>query len=138
MRVMLIFWMIAWSIGQAVAGEPWEVTLFDFPRAETDRYFASYVANGRLGSLTHAREMTSIDDQSVVRMNRDTLYSSGVFDLDASPVAVTLPDAGKRFMSMQVISQDHYTIEVVYAPGRYAYDRDRVGTRYVFLLVRML
>ena len=46
---------------------------------------------------------SSIDAQDVVRMNRDTLYSSGVFDLDAAPVTITLPDAGKRFMSMQVI-----------------------------------
>ena len=35
-------------------------------------------------------------------------------------------------MSMQVISQDHYTTEVVYGPGRFTYDRDKIGTRYVF------
>jgi hypothetical protein len=27
-------------------------------------------------------------------------------DLDAGPVTITLPDAGKRFMSMQVINED--------------------------------
>ena len=42
-------------------------------------------------------------------MNRDTLYSAAVFDLDAGPVTITLPDAGKRFMSMQVIDEDQYT-----------------------------
>jgi hypothetical protein len=62
--------------------------------------------------------MAAIDKQDVVRMNRDTLYSSGVFDLEAAPVTITLPDAGKRFMSMQVVSDDHYTTEVVCAPGR--------------------
>jgi hypothetical protein len=36
-------------------------------------------------------------------MNRDTRYSAAVFDLDAGPVTIALPDAGKRFMSMQVI-----------------------------------
>jgi para-nitrobenzyl esterase len=82
--------------------------------------------------------MAAIDKQDVVRMNRDTLYSSGVFDLQAAPVTITLPDAGKRFVSMQVTSQDHYTLEVVYAPGRFTYTKDKVGTRYVFLLVRML
>ena len=41
-------------------------------------------------------------------------------------------------MSLQVISEDHYTIEVVYAPGRFSYTKDKVGTRYVFLLVRTL
>ena len=82
--------------------------------------------------------MAPIDKQDVVRMNRDTLYSSGVFDLDAAPVTVTLPDAGKRFMSMQVISQDHYTTEVVYAPGRFTYTKDKVGTRYVYVIIRTL
>jgi hypothetical protein len=37
-------------------------------------------------------------------MNRDTLYSSAVFDLDAAPVTITLLHPGKRFMSMQVTS----------------------------------
>jgi hypothetical protein len=38
--------------------------------------------------------------------NRDTLYSLSVFDLDAGPVTVTLPNAGQRFISMQVIDED--------------------------------
>jgi hypothetical protein len=53
-------------------------------------------------------------------------------------VTITLPDPGKRFMSMQVISEDHYTIDVVYAPGRHTYTKDSVGSRYVFLGVRTL
>jgi para-nitrobenzyl esterase len=69
--------------------------------------------------------MASIDRQDVVRMNRDTLYSSGVFDLDAGVLTITLPDAGKRFMSMKVVSQDHYTTEVVYGPGIFTYTRTR-------------
>jgi len=70
-------------------------------------------------------------------MNRDTLYSSAVFDLEAASVTITHPDAGKRFMSMQVISQDHYTTEVVYGRG-FTHTKDKVGTRYVFVLVRTL
>ena len=71
-------------------------------------------------------------------MNRDTLYSSAVFDLDAGPVTITLPDAGKRFMSMQVIDEDQYTPAVVYAAGNYTYTRDKIGTRYVITAVRTL
>jgi para-nitrobenzyl esterase len=71
-------------------------------------------------------------------MNRDTLYSAGVFDLDAGPVTITLPDTGKRFMSLLPINEDHYTQPAVYAPGRYTYTRSQVGTRYVLLAVRTL
>jgi para-nitrobenzyl esterase len=52
-------------------------------------------------------------------MNRDTLYSSGLFDLEAAPVTTTLPDTGKRFISMQVVLQDHFAVEVIYTPGRF-------------------
>jgi metallo-beta-lactamase class B len=114
------------------------VTLVNFIRAETDRYFAQTANDGAFGTLRHSRTMTPIDAQDVVRMNRDTLYSSGVFDLDAAPLTVTLPDSGRRFMSMQIISQDHYTTDVVYAPGRFTYDRKKVGTRYVYVIVRTL
>jgi hypothetical protein len=114
------------------------VTVDNFIRAETDLYFGKTAGEGAFGTLHHNRGMASIDAQDVVRMNRDTLYSSGVFDLDAAPVTITLPATGARFMSMQVISQDHFTTEVVYAPGRYTYTRERVGTRYVYFIVRTL
>jgi para-nitrobenzyl esterase len=113
---------------------PTPVNVHNFIRAETDFYFKTRA----FGELKHSRDMAAIDKQDVVRMNRDTLYSSGVFDLEAAPVTITLPDAGKRFMSMQVISQDHFTTEVVYGPGTFTYTKDKIGTRYVFLLVRTL
>lgn len=118
--------------------QPSAVHYRNFVRAESDLYFGRYVKRGAFGKFLHERTMTPIDKQEVVRMNRDTLYSFAVFDLDAAPVAVTLPDAGGRFMSMQALSQDHFTIEVVYAPGRYSYTRGNVGTRYLFLGVRTL
>jgi Protein of unknown function (DUF1254) len=70
-----------------------------------------------MGRFRHYREPMSIEFP-IVRPNRDTLYSLSVFDLDAGPVTVTLPDAGERFMSMQVIDEDHYTPEVVYGRAR--------------------
>jgi hypothetical protein len=123
----------------ALAQTPTPVTVHNFIRAESDLYFRkTAVDDGAFGRLRHRREMASIDKQDVVRMNRDTLYSSGVFDLNAAPLTITLPDAGKRFMSMQVISQDHYTTEVVYGPGRFSYTKDKVGTRYVYVIIRTL
>lgn len=119
-------------------GKPIPVTVQNFTRAETDLYFERMMKEKGIGKVGGPREFTPIDKQDVVRMNRDTLYSSGVFDLDAAPVTITLPDPGKRYMAMQVIDQDHYTVEVVYAPGRHTYTRDKVGTRYVFAIVRTL
>jgi len=102
----------------------------NFARAETDYYFGERVKPAGIGKLWHRRDLASIDNQVVVRINRDTLYSSGVFDLDAAPVTITLPEAGKRYMSMQIISQDHYTTHVFHGTGAHTLTRQNVGTRY--------
>jgi Protein of unknown function (DUF1254) len=77
----------------------------NFARAQTDFYFTQTVRAGGFGKLVHARTMVPVNRQGVVRMNRDTLYSSGSFDLAAGPVTITLPEPGRRYMSLQVISE---------------------------------
>jgi hypothetical protein len=114
------------------------VTADNFNRAETDMYFGKRVKKGyRIGNLSHSRELY-LTDSPVVRPNRDTLYSGSVFDYDAGPVTITLPDAGNRFMSMQVIDEDQYTHAVYYGAGRYTMTREEMGTRYGSLVIRIL
>jgi hypothetical protein len=119
------------------AGPAIPVTPDNFPRAESDLYFSSVVKDAGLGKFVHRREPTALDRQKVARMNRDTLYSGAVFDLDAGPVTITLPDAGRRFMSMQIVDEEAYSAEVVYGSGRYTLTKDQVGTRYVLAAVRI-
>ncbi|NVB85368.1 MAG: DUF1254 domain-containing protein [Kofleriaceae bacterium] len=114
------------------------VTPDNFNRAESDMYFEKLADEGGLGVFAHHRQLVEIDRQTVIRSNRDTLYSTAVFDLDAASVTVTLPDPGARFMSMQVIDEDQYTHEVVYASGPYVLNRADIGTRYVLCIVRIL
>ncbi|CAN7515709.1 DUF1254 domain-containing protein [Bosea sp. LjRoot90] len=123
---------------QTTSGAATPVGVDNFVRAETDLYMSNMAKDGSFGKFLHRREPAAIDNQTVIRLNRDTLYSAAVFDLDAGPVTITLPDAGKRFMSMQVISEDHYTPMVVYGAGTYTIDRKKVGTRYVATAVRTL
>jgi hypothetical protein len=114
------------------------VTADNFIRAETDMYFGVTVKRGGFGKFYHYREPTPIDKQEFVRANRDTLYSAAVFDLDAGPVTITLPDAGNRFLSMQVIDENHYTPTVVYGAGKHTLTREQIGTRYIVTAVRTL
>jgi hypothetical protein len=114
------------------------VTADNFIRAESDLYFGAVAKKDGFGQFEHDREPTPIDKQTVIRMNRDTLYSGAVFDLDAGPVTITLPDSGKRFMSMQIIDEDQYTHGVFYGAGSQTLDRDHIGTRYVLAAIRTL
>lgn len=122
----------------ALENQPKKVDLSNFARAETDMYFNKNVAENGIGNLVHVREPASINNQTVVRMNRDTLYSTGVFDLESGPVTIVLPDVGKRYMALQIINQDHYTQDVVYAPTTYVLDKKKIGTRYAQALIRTL
>lgn len=123
--------VIAFAQGQSIP-----VTVDNFVRAESDTYFGNLAKeSGGLAKLHHRREPASVDGQSVIRLNRDTLYSSAVFDLDAGPVTITMPDPSKRFMSLMSISQDHYA-NTVYGKGAHTFTRDKIGTRYVVLGIR--
>jgi hypothetical protein len=116
------------------------VTVDNFIRAESDLYLTGIIkdSGGALAKFNHRREPAAIANQTVIRLNRDTLYSSAVFDLDAGPVTITLPDAGQRFRSMQIINEDHYVPKVIYQAGAHTIDKTLVGTRYVAVAIRTL
>jgi hypothetical protein len=118
--------------------KPILVTPDNFVRAESDLYFSGVVKDGGFGKFMHRREPTPIAKQTVIRMNRDTLYSAAVFDLDPGPVTIALPDPGKRFLSMQVIDEDEYTPEVHYGAAVRTLTKDQIGTRYAIVAVRIL
>lgn len=126
------------AAGQAQDKSAILVTPDNFPRAESDLYFSSIVNDGGLGKFVHRREPATIENQTVIRLNRDTLYSAAVFDLDAGDATVTLPDAGPRFMSLQVINEDQYTQAVTYDPGPHVLTKEDIGTRYVVVAIRTL
>jgi hypothetical protein len=51
------------------------VTVDNFARAETDRMLAAIQAQaGGVNALLHYRAPMPIDEQTVIRMNRDTLW----------------------------------------------------------------
>jgi hypothetical protein len=82
--------------------------------------------------------LSPIDNHTVKRANRDTLYSVGVFDLNAGPVTISLPDAGSCFMTMIAIDEDHYAFTVVYGTGSHTLTREQIGTRYALVAIRIL
>jgi hypothetical protein len=112
------------------------VTPDKFVRAETDMHFGYNAKLGAMGKFHHYRELAPIDKQIAVRLSRDLLPSLAVFDLDAGPVTITLPDPGKRFTSMTVIDENHYIRAVAYGAGKHTFTRKKIGTRYLLAVVR--
>jgi hypothetical protein len=130
--------VLTWATTSAVLAQtPVPVTVDNFVRAETHHYFNNSVTGGGFGGWHHVRELLPIDRQTVIRGNRDTLYSTRVFDLDAGPITITLPDAGQRFMSLQIITEDQYTW-TEYGAGPHVLDKAKAGTRYALAGIRTL
>ncbi len=138
MKFHLLITTALLAIAAQTQADPVPVTVKNFSRAESDMYFDNMVKMGGFAKLFHFRVPTPIDRQTVVRMNRDTLYSAAVFDLDAGPVTITLPETKQRFMSLLVISEDHFAPMVGYAPCTLTLTKENVGTRYVMAAVRTL
>lgn len=114
------------------------VNVDNFVRAETHRMFVDIQRGaGGIGVLRHNRQPASIDEQTVIRQNRDTLYSFAVIDL-AEPAWLSLPEAGGRYMSAMVVNEDHYINDILHAHGRHQLTSERAGSRYVMLGVRIL
>ena len=95
------------------------VNVDNFVRAETDRMFAALQhRGGGVNAVLHHREPAGLDDQTVVRQNRDTLYSMAVVDI-CDGATLTLPDAAGRYLSVMVVNEDHYINRVFHDAGVY-------------------
>lgn len=107
----------------------------NFARAESDLMFSGLLADaGGVGQWVHFREPVPLDHQNVIRMNRDTLYSAAIVDVSAG-ATLTLPDAGERYLSAMVVTQDHYLPDIFHGPGTFTVTAD---TDYVLIGVRTL
>jgi hypothetical protein len=114
------------------------VNVDNFARAESDRLFASFVAEaGGVNRFAHRPAPTSVDRQPVIRMNRDTLYSAAIVDI-SDGAAVTIPDAGHRYVSVMVVNEDHYINRVFHEPGRHALSIEEFDTPWVAVAARVL
>ena len=129
---------VAPALFAAAPGEPTKVNVDNFVRAETAAQFdRTLKLSGAVNRFVHLREPTPLDKQSVIRMNRDTLYSAAIVDISTGATLV-VPDAGKRYLSVMVVNEDHYVNEVIHRPGRHALTMEKFGTPYVNLSVRIL
>jgi hypothetical protein len=93
--------------------------------------------SGGVNRLRHSRVPASVDEQTVIRMNRDTLYSFAVVDLRAG-ARFTIPEHGERYLSAMVVNERHYINAIFHDAGEHELTVDRFDTRYVVLAIRTL
>lgn len=115
------------------------VGIDDFARVETDTMISRMLPIiGGLGVFHHDRQLAPLEQQPVIRQNRDTLYSVAVADLGEGHAKLTIPDVGDRYISVMVINQDHYINRVFHEAGTYELWKDEFDTDYVVVAARIL
>lgn len=110
----------------------------NFTRAENDRMLHDLQANaGGINRFSHARVPADVEHQAVIRLNRDTLYSFAVVDVRGG-ATLTLPDAGKRYLSAMVVDQDHFVNAIFHDAGVHSLAVAGSTSDYVVVAVRIL
>jgi hypothetical protein len=115
-----------------------KVNVDNFARAESDRMFVAIQAQvGGVNQWFHYRAPTPVDKQTVIRMNRDTLYSAAIVDISAG-ASLTIPEADGRYVSVMIVNQDHYVNAVLHDPGEHELTIEQFGTPHVLTAARVL
>jgi hypothetical protein len=136
--VCLAILSIALASNASAQAKPVIVNADNFVRAETAAQFDRIVENaGGVNRFFHLRGPAPLDKQTVIRMNRDTIYSSALVDISKGATLI-VPDAGDRYMSIMVVNEDHYLNKVIHEPGEHELTVKEFGTPYVALAVRTL
>jgi len=126
----LLFSQFAFAADAAV-----HVNVDNFVRAETASQFDSLLkayVGGKVNTWAHIRTPSPIDNQTVIRMNRDTLYSAVIVDISKG-ATLAIPNTGDRYISIMVVNEDHYINKVYHKAGTYDLTMDEFHTPYVMV-----
>lgn len=114
------------------------VNVDNFTRAETDAMMSGILKlTPGVNTFFHDRHLGPLDQQTVIRQNRDTLYSVAIVDVSEG-ATLTIADAGDRYVSVMLINQDHYINRVLRDAGTYELTSSELGSEFVVLAARIL
>ena len=110
------------------------VMLENYKVAESDLAFNNITKLVGTNQFFHFPvEAFDLNNQTVVRMNRDTIYSGAIVNVSEG-ATVTLPESDGRYISAMIVQNDHYIDQVFKTPGEHEI---RADTDYVMVAMRI-
>lgn len=113
------------------------VTKENFAQAFTNMRFGAVLK--KTGAVNKFFDMptppSDPEKQFVVRMNRDTYYSFAIIDISSDSAFINIPAKTDRYISTQIVDENHETQPMIYGPGRH---KITGKTDHVFVIVRAL
>ncbi len=100
------------------------VTRENYKRAESDLTFSNTIKIGGANKFAHLPvQPFDLSNQTVVRMNQDTIYSGAIVDVSKG-ATITLPETDGRYQTVMVVQNDHYVNDVFIGAGTYQIKSD--------------
>ena len=113
------------------------VNIENFIVSETHMYIKKYFKKiGQVNTFFHHRDFEI--DNSVIRMNLDTLYSLAIIDLKYGPVSIHLPQINDRYLSCYVLDEMHYEVLFTKSGGTHTFSPENHKGRYLVCVMRIL
>jgi len=109
------------------------VTLENYKFAESDLAFFNISKLVGTNIFFHFPvDQFDLNNQTVVRMNQDTVYSGAILNV-SKDATITLPETDGRYMSAMIVQNDHYIDQVFKTPGEHTIESD---TDFVMVALR--
>ncbi|WNC73856.1 DUF1254 domain-containing protein [Thalassotalea psychrophila] len=132
-KLVLSTLAIAATLSTSVFANDLRVTRDNFVQAETSKYYAvTLMKAGGVNKFKHYLVPPETESQPIVRMNRDTLYSTAVLDASKGGT-ITIPEVGDRYVSVHFVDENHISYDMFYGPGTY---KVPTSTNFMFVNVR--
>jgi len=118
----------------ALAPDLVPVTLDNYKTAESDLAFDNITKFVGTNEFFHFPVASfDLENQTVVRMNRDTIYSGAIVNVSEG-ATITLPESDGRYMSAMIVQNDHYIDQVFKTPGEHVIEAE---TDFVMVAIRI-
>jgi hypothetical protein len=107
----------------------------EYIQSESRATLRTFLGRAPMGEFFHFTGLTRAADHWVVSPNNDTIYSVAVVDTSAG-FTLSLPDVGSRFLSAQVITENHMTPFYLYGGGEHRFEASDFDTRFAGVGIR--
>lgn len=111
------------------------MTAKEFIQAESRAFFADFIGRAGINAFFHFPGVATAEDRFVVSPNNDTVYSIATVNVTEG-FNLVLPEMGDRFVSIQIIDENHMTPFYLYGGGTYTFTADQFETSYVGVGIR--
>lgn len=124
------------SSGWSVNPEDYGMTAKQYIQSDTRAFFADFLGRAALNEFYHFTGLSTAEDTWVVSPNNDTIYSIATVNATEG-FTVEIPEVGDRFVSIQIITENHMTPFYYYESGSRSFSASEFDTDYVGVGVRM-